>query len=136
MTSISPIAIHQASKSVLDVGTGTGDWAIEFAKRNLSSWVIGTDLSVIQCKLTSPLKCELKIEDAEVDWINCELFDLIHPRILCLGIHHWPHYLRWCFDNLKPGGWFEEQLLQVPLISTDGSAEPKSALFRWADLLM
>ena len=104
MTSVSPIAINQAPQLVLDVCTGTGDWAIGFAKRSPSSWVIGTDLSVVQRKLTSPLNCEFKIENARVNWTYCELFDFIHSRILCLGIHHWPHYLRWCFDTLKPGG--------------------------------
>jgi methylase of polypeptide subunit release factors len=33
---------------VLDIGTGTGIWAIEFAKRYPHTQVIGTDLSLIR----------------------------------------------------------------------------------------
>lgn len=43
--SIAPINKPQR---VLDVGTGTGIWAIDFADANESSFVIGTDLSAVQ----------------------------------------------------------------------------------------
>ena len=132
---ISPIATNQAPQSVLDVGTGTGAWAIEFAKRNPSSRVIGTDLSVIQ-PANVPVNCEFRIENAEVDWTFNEPFDFIHSRMLCLGIHDWPQYFRRCFDGLKPGGWLEEQEIQGTVLSSDGSAGPESALFKWAELIM
>ncbi len=131
---ISPIAAEKKAQLVLDVGTGTGVWAIEFAKRNRSSRVIGTDLSSMQPAET-PINCKFKIENAETDWTFSMPFDFIHSRMLCLGIHDWPHYFRRCFDNLKPGGWFEEQEVQASVFSNDGSAGPDSALFRWADLL-
>ena len=35
-------------KKVLDVGTGTGIWAIEFGDEFPSAEIIGTDLSAIQ----------------------------------------------------------------------------------------
>lgn len=132
---ISPIATNHAPQLVLDVGTGTGAWAIEFAKRNPSSRVTGTDLSAIQPAATI-FNYEFKIKNAEVDWTFTEPFDFIHSRMLRLGIHGWPHYFRRCFDNLKPGGWLEEQEIQMSAVSTDGSAGPDSAPFQWVDLLM
>ena len=42
--------ISDTPQNVLDVGTGTGIWAIEFAERYPSASVIGTDLSPVQAK--------------------------------------------------------------------------------------
>lgn len=90
---ISSIATKHPPQLVLGIGTGTGAWAIEYAKRNPSSRVIGTDLSAIQPAGT-PSKCEFKIENTEVDWTFSEPFDFINSRLLCLGIRDWPHYFR------------------------------------------
>jgi methylase of polypeptide subunit release factors len=38
---------------VLDIGTGTGIWAIDFADEHPEAEVIGTDLSPIQRKILS-----------------------------------------------------------------------------------
>jgi ubiquinone/menaquinone biosynthesis C-methylase UbiE len=38
---------------VLDVGTGTGIWAIDFADENLEAHVLGVDLSPIQPQLSA-----------------------------------------------------------------------------------
>lgn len=42
------LAPIQSPNRVLDLATGTGIWAIEFAQENTESTVIGTDLSPIQ----------------------------------------------------------------------------------------
>lgn len=38
----------RSPKNVLDIATGTGIWAIQFAKDHPEANVIGTDLSMIQ----------------------------------------------------------------------------------------
>jgi SAM-dependent methyltransferase len=89
---------------VLDVGTGTGKWAIEFADANPKVSVVGTDLSPIQPP-SAPPNCSFVVENVEKDWVFSEPFDYIHGRMLMLGIHDWAKYFRQCFDHLKPGGW-------------------------------
>lgn len=42
------LAPIKSPNRVLDLATGTGIWAIEFAQENTESTVIGTDLSPIQ----------------------------------------------------------------------------------------
>ena len=91
-------------KRVLDVGTGTGKWPIEFADANPRVQVIGTDLSPIQPTYAPP-NCSFVVENVEDEWIFREPFDYIHSRMLMLGIHDWAKYFRQCFENLKPGGW-------------------------------
>lgn len=53
---------------VLDIGTGIGSWAIQFANDNPGSNVIGTDLSLIQPD-THPPNCTFVREDVEDSWI-------------------------------------------------------------------
>jgi ubiquinone/menaquinone biosynthesis C-methylase UbiE len=76
---------------VIDIGTGTGKWAIEFADLHPSAEVIGTDLSPIQPNLT-PLNCQFIVDNAEHDWVYDKQLDYIHSRMLLLGIHNWKRY--------------------------------------------
>lgn len=95
---------------VLDIGTGTGIWAIDFGDENPASQVVGTDLSPIQPGWV-PSNVSFYIDDAESDWVYraYEHFDLIHGRGLSGAINDWDRLCRQCFDNLLPGGWLEFQ---------------------------
>jgi len=79
---IAPIA--QDVHRVIDLGTGTGKWAIEFADLHPSAEVIGTDLSPIQ-PLSMPPNCRFIVENMEDDWVWEHQFDYVHSRMLCLG---------------------------------------------------
>jgi hypothetical protein len=72
-----PGGIH----SVLDIGTGTGIWAIDFATRFPSAGIIGTDLSPIQPAFVPP-NCRSEVDDAEDEWVFLQKFDYIHCRML------------------------------------------------------
>ncbi len=118
---------------VLDVGTGTGIWAIEFAKTSPTARVIGTDLSAIQ-PVDGPPNCDFIVANAEEDWTFDESFDYIHSRLLYFGMRDWPRYFQRCFQNLKPGGWVEAQECQFPGFDESCSgAEDQSAYVRWSE---
>ena len=98
-----PSKLHR----VLDVGTGTGAWAIDLADEQPDVDVIGTDLSPIQPGWVPP-NCNFYVDDAEADW-NYEPFTLIHGRSLGGSISDWPRYYQQCYDSLEPGGYLEMQ---------------------------
>ncbi|MCJ1396547.1 hypothetical protein MMC18_009438 [Xylographa bjoerkii] len=126
---LSPISDSIAS--VLDIGTGTGIWAIEFAQEHPSAQVIGVDLSPIQPAFVPP-NCSFIIDNIEEDWVYDQKFDFVHARMLVLGIHDWPRFFRQSWDYMKPGAWLEMQELQFPAKSDDGSATRESPFIDWS----
>ncbi|KAK3360510.1 S-adenosyl-L-methionine-dependent methyltransferase [Lasiosphaeria hispida] len=94
-------------KKILDVGTGTGIWAIDMADGFPSASVIGTDISAVQPSWVPP-NCSFQIDDAQLDWtFKKAAFDFIHIRELYGGIDDWQKLYRQAFDHLEPGGWLE-----------------------------
>lgn len=115
-------------KDVVDVGTGTGLWALDFAEAHPKVNVLGTDLSPIQPPYTPP-NCSFLIDNAESDWVFDTQFDYVHSRMLILGIKDWPRYFRQTWDNLRPGGWMEVKEPQFPIVVADDSdVRPDSPL--------
>jgi SAM-dependent methyltransferase len=105
---------------VLDIGTGTGIWAIDFADEFPSAVVIGTDLSPIQPHWVPP-NCKFVVDDAESDWLYTpdEAFDYIHGRALGGSIADWTRFYQQVYTHLKPGGWIEMQEYEAWVRSDD-----------------
>ncbi|KAL1987418.1 hypothetical protein VTN96DRAFT_3800 [Rasamsonia emersonii] len=119
---------------VLDIGTGTGIWAIDFADQYPSAQVIGTDLSPIQPSWVPP-NLKFEIDDAEDDWMyQKNSFDFIHVRSLFGCIADWPRFYRQVLRHLKPGGYFEQVEMAPGFKSDDGSLDPNTPYGYWHDL--
>ncbi|KAI9737966.1 MAG: hypothetical protein M1834_009336 [Cirrosporium novae-zelandiae] len=106
--------ISEDVQDVLDIGTGTGNWAIDFADEYPSARVIGVDLSPIQPTWVPP-NCFFEVDDCEADWTYNHKFDFIHGRMLTIGWRNWDKLCEQAFDYLNPGGWFELQEFAFPL---------------------
>ncbi|KAJ5558954.1 hypothetical protein N7535_009173 [Penicillium sp. DV-2018c] len=123
-------------RRILDIGTGTAEWALEMAEDHPQADIIGTDLSPIQPNWAPP-NCRFFIDDAESDWTFSpgESFDYIHARSMGGGIGDWPRLLKQAYQHLKPGGWFEAQEFDTWALSDDGTHEGATALNGWQELL-
>lgn len=109
-------------KNVLDVATGTGIWAIEFARQYPKSNVIGSDLSLIQPKDVVH-NCSFVKEDAENDeWTYNQTFDYIHFRLLFTCFNDLSAVLRKTYNHLESGGWVEFQDHTPEVLSSDGTS--------------
>jgi SAM-dependent methyltransferase len=126
---ISPIP--NEVQHVADIGTGAGQWAIEFADQYPSAQVLGTDLSPIQ-PAWKPSNCTFLVENAEAKWNFDQKFDFVHSRMLLVGIHDWPKYFKQTWDNLKPGGWMEVQEVEYPICSADDNVQADSPLWKFS----
>lgn len=94
------------AQNILDVGTGTGIWAIEVADKFPDARVIATDLSAIQPGWVPP-NVSFEIDDIEADWSFPCTFDFIHLRAMGGSIKDWPALLEKCMAALNPGGYIE-----------------------------
>ncbi|CCE28065.1 uncharacterized protein CPUR_01539 [Claviceps purpurea 20.1] len=119
---------------VLDVGTGSGIWAIEFADQFPNASVIGTDISPCQPQWVPPNLC-FEIDDASLEWTwNANHFDFIHMRYIVGGIQDWTALLKEAYRCCAPGGWVESFEYDVELRSDDGSTELEPVLATLGEL--
>ncbi|KIX07160.1 uncharacterized protein Z518_01813 [Rhinocladiella mackenziei CBS 650.93] len=128
---LAPIENHSIN-NVLDIGTGTGIWAIDFADEHPESNVIGTDLSPMQPTLTPP-NCRFIVDDFEDQWSWTDNFDLVHGRMLLTSFRDGKRLIQQAYDSLKPGGWLEIQDVLMPVTSDDDSMKG-SSFAQWQDL--
>ncbi|KAF4448378.1 hypothetical protein F53441_8186 [Fusarium austroafricanum] len=121
-------------KRVLDLGTGTGIWAIDFGDDHPETDVTGVDLSPIQPAFVPP-NVRFVIDDIHEDWTYSEPFDYIHSRMMNFSIPSWPDYLKKIYDYLAPGGWVELQEIDVNMKSDDGTLTKDCPIMKWSNLL-
>ena len=91
----------------MDIGTGTGIWAIEMADKYPNAQITGTDLSPIQPELVPP-NCIFEIDDATLEWTwPRNHFDFVYIREMFGSVVDWPGLLREAYKCTKPGGYVE-----------------------------
>ncbi|OCK85384.1 S-adenosyl-L-methionine-dependent methyltransferase [Lepidopterella palustris CBS 459.81] len=127
--------IPQNVKSILDVGTGTGIWAIEMGEIYPGAEVLGNDLSPVQPSWVPP-NVKFEVDDVESPWTYTNPFDFIFSRYLCSSIADWPKLTQSVYDNLKPGGWAEFQDFDLRYYSEDGTYTPEHETSRWLNILL
>ncbi|KAJ9319263.1 hypothetical protein DTO271D3_32 [Paecilomyces variotii] len=118
--------ISETPRHVLDLGTGTGLWAIDFGDNFPQAEIIGNDLSPMQPEHVPP-KVTFIIDDFEDEWVyEGRQFDFIHARYLAGSVRNFPRLLEQCYNNTAPGGWVEFQDWNASIYSEDESLEGSS----------
>ena len=101
------LAPIKAPREILDVGTGTGIWAIQMADKFPEAQVTGTDLSPIQPDLV-PENCVFEIDDNSLDWTWEEnQLDYVHVREMMGSIKDWDLFCNEALRCIAPGGYIE-----------------------------
>jgi ubiquinone/menaquinone biosynthesis C-methylase UbiE len=127
----------------VDLGAGSGAWAIEVAEQFPSAEVRGVDISPIQ-PTDVPYNCDFILADLNEDlnFADTGSLDLVHSRsfrnsgvddrIVTAGIKadRWPLYMSEIHRILKPGtGWVQCAEFDGILRCDDGSVPEDSAIF-------
>lgn len=120
---------------VLDVGTGTGLWAMDIGEEHPEASVIGIDLSPIQPTIVVP-NVQFYVDNLDEDWAFDHPFDFVHMRFMLGSVKDWPKWIRQAYLNLNPGGFVELCDPINPIVCDDGSVPADSALLQWNNLLL
>ncbi|KAH8692975.1 S-adenosyl-L-methionine-dependent methyltransferase [Talaromyces proteolyticus] len=131
---IAPISNPQRA---LDMGTGTGIWALDFADEYPETEVMGVDVTPIQPQWAAP-NCRFIIDDLEEDWdySPSQRFDYIHQRSMAGSIGNWPRLYQQALQNLNPNGWIEIQEFDVWFYSqVSGGLPEDSSIMKWQKLI-
>jgi SAM-dependent methyltransferase len=83
-------------KHVIDLGTGTGRWASDFADSHEDAEVLGIDLSIVGD--TSHPNLRFIVDDISSEWTHNAKFDFVYSRALYGSIADWPSLYRQCFE--------------------------------------
>ncbi|KAJ9656390.1 hypothetical protein H2198_004968 [Neophaeococcomyces mojaviensis] len=120
----------------LDLGTGTGIWALEMSEKYPQTQIVGVDLSPIQPEW-APENVRFEIDDVEDEWTWPENhFDLIHSKVMLLGsIRNHRRYFEQAFKQCAPNGFFEINEITTHIRSDHYNIVSENAILRWTTLL-
>ncbi len=106
-------------RSILDVGCGTGRWAMEMATIFPEANVIGTDLVPPRADSQVSLGNGIDRRPANYTFVEGNIleglpfadgsFDFVHMRLLLFAVSkdRWPAVIRELMRVTRPGGWIE-----------------------------
>lgn len=123
------------TQRILDIGTGTGIWAMDMGDEYPEAEVLGNDLSAIQSSWVPP-NVKFEVDDVESEWTFNQTFDFIFCRYMTACIKDWPKLVNTIFDNTTPGGWAEIQDFNLMYYSDDKSFGPNRQTYTWITKLL
>ena len=90
--------ISDELQRILDIGTGTGAWAIAAGDEFPSAEVIGVDVGAAALPTVVPPNVRFEVADLEDEWTFNQPFDFIYCRYMAGAIKDWPQLVRRTYE--------------------------------------
>jgi ubiquinone/menaquinone biosynthesis C-methylase UbiE len=129
-------------RDILDVGTGTGRWAIEMAQLFPDANVIGLDVNLPVVDEQAATGVEARPDNYAFVPGNIleglpfpdESFDFVHMRLLVSAMPHdqWPRVVSELARVTRPGGWVES----VETTLMEGGGPALAQIIKWGEPVM
>ncbi|KEY65139.1 hypothetical protein S7711_04229 [Stachybotrys chartarum IBT 7711] len=125
---------------VMDLGTGSGIWAIALAEQfDPTAEVYAVDLHKIQPRLIPPNLHTLQYDIESQSWDGLPRdCDVLHMRLMLGSIRDdlWTQVYRNALAHLRPGGWIEQ--VEIDWTPTWDGPEPPSQSYvkYWSELFL
>ncbi|KXH48255.1 UMTA methyltransferase [Colletotrichum salicis] len=135
-------AFRPGVRRILDIGTGTGLWAVEIGDIFTGAEVVGNDLGACYTAKAPP-NVRFEVDDVESPWVE-QKYDYIMCRYMVGSILDRPKLVKNIYDRLRldeishlnPGGWAEFQEMICEYYSDDGTYTAKHATWGWNKTLV
>ncbi|KAI0011878.1 S-adenosyl-L-methionine-dependent methyltransferase [Xylariaceae sp. FL0662B] len=121
-------------QKIIDLGTGTGTWAIEVADIFPGAAVVGCDLSPIQ-PIWVPSNVTFVIDDVTDEWAHGDDWDLVHIRQMLPFMHNAVWLVGEITHHLRLGGWIEVQEYGGIIKCDDGTMPADSLIVHFYELI-
>jgi len=116
-------------KQILELGAGSGAWAIQAAQKYPEAEVIAVDISPLPNRRLPPnvkyenlnLKDDLPFEPRS--------FDVVHIRFVLIHMPNYTNLMHRAIDLVKPGGWFLLEDCDHMLYESTGTGQGTRTLF-------
>ena len=119
------------TRTILDVGSGTGIWAMDMAQQFPHAHILGVDIALTSLPQTLPGTCVFVQADILQGLpFPAHQFDFTHQRLLVGAIPapRWPEVVRELVRVTRPRGWIE--LLEVG-ITVQNAGPATERLLAW-----
>ncbi|KAF2025084.1 S-adenosyl-L-methionine-dependent methyltransferase [Setomelanomma holmii] len=117
-------------QEILDIGTGTGIWAMDAGEQYPGATGKRCDVLISICRVPPNVKFE--IDNAEDLWTwDEDFFDLVHMRTMTGCIRDWDKLFSQAFRHTKPGGYIELQEMDYMGIVQPTSRNPGTSFITW-----
>ncbi|KAB8237015.1 S-adenosyl-L-methionine-dependent methyltransferase [Aspergillus alliaceus] len=113
--------ISQSPQHILDIGPGTGIYALDIADELPSAEILGISLSPIQPHCVPP-NCKFIVNDK---------FDYVHKPNIADSVSNWDRLFQQAFRNTRPGGYLELEEFPVWFHTQDGELSDDSYTRQW-----
>ncbi|KIO32573.1 hypothetical protein M407DRAFT_18615 [Tulasnella calospora MUT 4182] len=94
--------------AALDVGTGSGSWVVDCARRFPEAEVVGLDLAPANLTMLPPPNARFECDDANLGLTHYRnSFDVVNARACCSGFENYCGFLDDVLQVLRPGGVYQ-----------------------------